>query len=106
MKGLFTVVLIVGAFMVGASPVYAADPDQTQERPQAREQERVYGWQLMTPEERAEHRAKMRSLKAPEEREAYRREHHEKMKERAKEKGVVLPDEPPARGMGLGRGGR
>ncbi len=98
MKGLFTVVLVAGALIAGTPSVNAADPDQAQERAQTRQQERVYGWQLMTPEERAEHRTKMRSLKTPEEREAFRREHHEKMKERAKEKGVVLPDEPPARG--------
>ena len=70
----------------------------------AAEQEMVYGWQLMTPEERTEYRAKMQSLKTEQEREAYRREHHALMQERAKEKGVALPDEPQPRGKGMGRG--
>ncbi len=62
--------------------------------------QRVFGWQLMTPEERAEYHNKMRSLKTAEEREQFRRQHHKLMKERAKAKGITLPDEPP-----MGRGG-
>ena len=72
----------------------------------AQDQERAYGWNLMTPEERAEHQDKMRSLKTAEEREQYRIEHHKKMQERAKEKGVTLPDQPRTRkkdGMGFGK---
>lgn len=73
----------------------------------------TYGSQLMSPEERAEHRAKMRSL-PPSEREAYRSEHHEAMKERAESMGLSLPDQPPShrgfgrrgQGYGYGRGGR
>jgi len=69
-------------------------------------QEPVYGSQLMTREERAEHRAKMRAAKTRDEREQVRKEHHERMKERAKAQGLALPDEPPARGsMGPGSGG-
>ena len=63
-----------------------------------------YGSQLMSPEERAEHRAMMRSL-PPSEREAYRAQHHEAMKERAESMGLSLPDQPPAH-RGFGRGGR
>lgn len=61
----------------------------------------VYGWQLMTEQERMEHREKMKSLKTREEREAYRLEHHMRMQERAKEKGVTLPDKPEPRGEGM-----
>ena len=74
----------------------------------------VYGSQLMTPEEQVEHRERMRNAKTIEEREKIRREHHEKMKQRAKELGIELPDEPPSRkhmikpgagmGSGMGRG--
>jgi len=72
-----------------------------------------YGSQLMSPEERVEHRAMMRSLQ-PSEREAYRAQHHEAMKERAESMGLSLPNQPPAyrgfgpRGPGYGysRGGR
>lgn len=34
---------------------------EEQEMLSEREQERIYGWQIMTPEERLEHRNKMRS---------------------------------------------
>jgi hypothetical protein len=60
-----------------------------------------YGSQLMTPEERAEQAAKMRSL-PPGERESYRAERHEEMKNRAESMGLSLPDEPPAYGRGYG----
>lgn len=63
-----------------------------------------YGWQLMTPEERAAHRQTMRSLDTAEAREAYRREHHEAMRVRAAEQGVTLPEQPLPRGQGYGRG--
>ena len=61
-----------------------------------------YGSQLMTPQERAEHRATMRSL-PPSEREAYRAEHHEAMKERANSMGLSIPDQPPYYGREYGR---
>ena len=41
--------------------------------------EPVYGWQLMSEQERNEHRTKMQSLKTPQERERYRLEHHKNM---------------------------
>jgi hypothetical protein len=92
-------------------------PQAAQDKPQARQQaQRIYGSQLMTAEERTEYRQKMRAAKSPEEREKIRLEHHARMQQRAKEKGVTLPDEPPAKGpgrgmgpgggMGPGRGGR
>jgi len=67
-------------------------------------EEAVYGSQLMTRQERIEHRNAMRTMKTPEERNAYREAHHKQMQERAKEKGVILPDMPPVQGMG-GMGG-
>lgn len=61
----------------------------------------VYGWQLMTEQERMEHGNKMRSMKSEEEREAYRNEHHMMMQERATERGVTLPDQPQPRSKGM-----
>ena len=63
-----------------------------------------YGYQLMTPEERAAHRERMRAFATPEEREAYRREHHERMRERAEARGLRIPDAPLPRGKGMGHG--
>jgi hypothetical protein len=74
---------------------------------QAQNPPAIYGSQLMTQQERIEYRTRMRSMKTLEERNALRIEHHQKMQERAKERGVTLPDMPPASagGMGPGRGG-
>lgn len=64
----------------------------------------TYGSQVMSPEERAQHRSTMRSL-SPSEREAYRAEHHEVMKQRGKSMGLTVPDQPPVYGRGYGRRG-
>jgi hypothetical protein len=79
------------------------DQDRLQDRDQT--QDRVYGWQLMTEEERVAHRAKMRSMTTAQEREQYRLEHHKKMQERARERGVTLPEEPGPVGKGMQGGG-
>ncbi|MFP4611718.1 MAG: hypothetical protein ACLFQT_11925, partial [Thiohalophilus sp.] len=60
--------------------------------------EPIYGQQLMSEQERAEHREQMRNMESEEEREAFREEHHERMQQRAEERGVELPDEPGQRG--------
>jgi hypothetical protein len=65
--------------------------------------EQVYGWEIMTEQERAEHRTKMQSMKTAEERERYRLEHHKKMEKRAKQQGVTL-HEPMHQGSGMGQG--
>ena len=57
--------------------------------------EPIYGSQLMTRQERMEHRTKMNAAKSVQERDQVRLEHHEQMKLRAKERGVSLPDAPP-----------
>ena len=54
---------------------------------------RGLGAQLMTEEEWKEHQKKMRSLTG-EERERYRQEVHDKMVQRAKEKGITMPAAP------------
>jgi hypothetical protein len=88
--------LIFTAF-AGALSLSAMSQAASQEEP-------IYGSQLMTKQERAEHRKKMRSAKTVEAREQVRAEHHERMKERAKARGVTLPDQPPAAGGGMGPG--
>ena len=77
--------------LLNITPVSAAD-------------EPVYGYQLMTEQERAEHRAKMQSFQTEQEREAYRQQHHKMMQERARAQGITLPDEPMPRGQGRGMG--
>ena len=67
---------------------------------QAQAQVQIYGSQLMTAAERTEYQSKMRALKTDKERDAFRLDHHDKMKVRAAEKGVTLPNTPPAVGAG------
>jgi hypothetical protein len=83
-------------------------PAMAQDRSPQREQERIYGSQLMTEQERSDYRQQMRSKRTEQEREALRQEHHQRMVERARERGIQLPEQPPqgaGRGMGPGGGG-
>ena len=52
------------------------------------------GWALMSEQERAEHRERMRSMKTYEECTAYQQQHHEQMAARAKERGGRGPASP------------
>ncbi len=54
----------------------------------------VYGWQLMTHEERAAVQARLRAARTPEEADRIRRENHAAMQARARERGVSLPPPP------------
>lgn len=97
---------VMAGVLLVASPGWSADqqPSRTQAQVQAEEQEQIYGSQIMTPEERAQYRDRMRAAATEEERQRIRREHHEEMKIRAAKRGITLPDEPPERGMGRGMG--
>jgi len=88
--------LIAAATLSLAATGLPAKTAAAQDTPQ------IYGSQLMTQQERFEHRRRMQNAETLEERERVRAEHHERMAARAKERGVTLPDEPPARGMGQG----
>jgi hypothetical protein len=96
---LFTLVIVLS---LSTGIALAADQERAQESVQKQKQEQIYGSQLMTRQERAEYRAKMHTAKTAEEREQIRKEHHERMKERAAERGVTLTEEPPTRGRGMG----
>jgi hypothetical protein len=84
--------LTASALMSIGVDVHAQDQVQTQVQ--------IYGSQLMTPAERTEYQSKMRALKTDKDRDAFRLDHHDKMKVRAAEKGVTLPNSPPAVGAG------
>jgi hypothetical protein len=64
----------------------------------------IYGSQMMTPAERNDYRMRMRAATTDEARQKLRLEHHTLMQERAKERGMTLPDMPPAGGGGMGPG--
>jgi len=101
MKNIITFFVIVGGFLWPQYSVLAADD---MSMGQEKELKQIYGWELMSPKERVEHRTKMRGFKSEEARTAYRIEHHEQMRARAREKGLVLPDEPLLQGRGKGSG--
>lgn len=98
----------VAAIAFAGSSALAQDKVQSRAQDQMRDRDRlqdpVYGSQLMTDAERNEYRLHMRSLKTNQEREAYRLEHHNRMQERAREKGITLPEVPPVMGKGQGTG--
>ncbi|MEZ5934474.1 MAG: hypothetical protein R3F54_21550 [Alphaproteobacteria bacterium] len=76
--------LLLGLGMAVAGPNAAAYAQQ----------EQIYGRALMTEQEQDELRTRMRNATSQDEREQIRWEHHLKMQERAKERGVMLPEEP------------
>ena len=102
---------LLGALLLASGGAVAADAAQ----------EPIFGSQLMTEQERVEHRTAMRSAQTDDERVAARAKHHEQMVQRAQERGVTLPATPPeqrpyagarggmgpgmnAGGQGMGRG--
>jgi hypothetical protein len=90
----------------GPPPGKGKGPRWDQDAEQTFRMGRGMGRQLMTEEEWKEHQAKMRGMTA-EERTRYREEWHKKMMERAKEKGVTIPDTPgPGPGGPKGPGPR
>jgi len=98
--------LLGGLLSLPMLAAHAADQDRDQDREREELRQRVYGWELMTDAERNEYRERMRNMRTDAEREAFRLEHHKQMQERARERGVTLPDVPmgPGRGMGPGSG--
>lgn len=100
---------LVAAFltMFMPAPAHAADtqasaPVAAQKKAQA--PDRIYGSQLMTTEERDAYRARMKQAKTQAERDKLRIEHHAQMQQRAKERGVTLPEQPRSRAK-AGRSG-
>jgi hypothetical protein len=102
MKKILLVSPLLFVLIMTASVTKAADEVQVQKRMETQQQ--VYGYQLMTNEERMEMRNKMTTAKTAEERERIQAEHHERMKIRAKEQGVTLPDQPMMKGGAMGKG--
>lgn len=88
----------------GQGPAEATPAGQEQGSVQGANATQVYGWQLMTPAERAAFQQQMRNAKSDQEREALRLQHHEQMKKRAAEQGVSLPDAPLRQGGAMGPG--
>jgi len=101
MKNLTALKTITAALLLGSGIAIAGEvttaPVQTQSR-------QMLGKEMMSQEERDAQRDQMRNATTNEERERIRTEQHEEMKARATEKGESLPDDPPARRQGGGKG--
>jgi len=78
----------MGAVLLGLALVLGAMGPATAEEP-------IYGSQLMTEQEKHEYMARLRQARTPVERQRVMIEHHERMKIRAKAKGITLPAPPP-----------
>lgn len=90
--------LIAGATLLAS---LASMPVATQS------EEQVFGRELMTQQELQQHRETMRNLNTDAERAQYRQLHHERMMERARERGVELRNgmgQGSGQGMGKGQG--
>ena len=79
--------------MLSASALAA---DQAPAPQSTQVQQKVYGRDLMTEQERAEHHARMQAAQSEQERKQLRHENHKRMKERADERGLSMPAEPPS----------
>ncbi len=90
--------LLVGGFATAST--FATGEEQAQQRePSSMKVEGAYfGPQLLTEQEQAAYRARIRSAKTAQEAETIRAEHYELMKARAKEKGIALPEQRPRAG--------
>jgi hypothetical protein len=74
-------------------------------QPAQRKSEPIYGYRLMSDQERNDYRERMRNARSAEERQQIRDEHRKLMEARAKERGVALPEpKGPAYGPGAGKG--
>ncbi|BBP02466.1 hypothetical protein [Sulfuriferula nivalis] len=101
-KKLLISTLLLAAITIPFQVTVAAD--QTSTQTQLQTQNQIYGSQLMTLQERTTYRNEMHRAKTEQAREQIRSQHHEQMQVRAKERGVTLPDSPPAMGGGMGPG--
>jgi len=88
------------------------DPSQDLLRDQTRDRTRdqlrdedIYGTQFMTQQERELYREQMRAARSADERERLELYHRNRMHARARNKGVVLPDDTRGMRGGMGQGG-
>ncbi|WP_308389165.1 hypothetical protein [Acidithiobacillus sp. AMEEHan] len=98
MKKIVAITAVLGVLMASAS--FAAEETSAVSPSTGTT---TYGSQLMTQQERAEHRNKMQSAKTEQERQQIRAENHEAMRKRAQEQGMTMPENAPSTGMHQGR---
>jgi hypothetical protein len=82
----FSAAVVLGgmAFQAGHGPASAS--------PWRADEGNTRGWMLMSPQERIDHQARVRGFTDYKACKAYRKEHHELMEHRARERGLELSD--------------
>jgi hypothetical protein len=75
---------VLGVIIFVGGPAGAAGPWRADEG-------NTRGWQLMSPQERIEHQARVRGFTDYQACQAYRAQHHQEMVERATKRGLSLP---------------
>lgn len=91
---------VAAAMMSMTISLFAAEQPAAGVAPKS---EPIYGYRMMTGQERDQYREKMRNAKSADERQSLREEHQKLMTERATERGVTLPQRG-SRGDGAGPG--
>ena len=97
---------------IGILPAAAEPQNLTRSQVEVQEQiqQQIYGWELMSPEERFHYWQRMQNAETVQERERIRTEHREMILERARQRGVDVMPQPgrgsPQGGMGGGQGGQ
>ncbi len=89
---------------IAAFAAIAIGEEQTQKHQQSQQllQGSFFGPQLLSEDEQAAYRARIRNADTTQEIERIRAEHYELMKVRSKEKGVALPEKRPPAGGSIG----
>ena len=87
---------MAAAMMTITVSLFAADQPSPST---VRKSEPIYGYRMMSNDERNDYRKRMREARSAQERQAIRDEHRKLMESRAKERGVTLPER---RGPGAG----
>jgi hypothetical protein len=89
------------------------DKDKDQDRLRDQDRLYIYGYELMTDQERNAHRERMRAAKTLQERDRIRAEHRVQMDARAKERGMIImhrdggaAGNSGSSGAGTGAGGK
>jgi hypothetical protein len=99
MKQLAVAAAMAAAMLMMMATLFAAEQSTPKSEP-------IYGYRMMSDQERNEYRERMRSARSGQERQAIRDEHRKLMEVRAKERGVTLPGPRGPRAGGPGpRGG-
>lgn len=108
---LFATTFLLGVAIMMTEGLAHAQPRQSARGTASEARGMMYGSQLMTPAERNEYRKRMLAAKSDAERQKIRDEHHAEMQQRAKARGITLPEVPPymqgmhrGQGMGMGSG--